>query len=48
VRGLAELLILQRIFATMEAIVADELGAGSQTFHPCHVFDLIGGTSTGG
>lgn len=47
-RGLAELLILQRIFATMEAIVADELGAGSRTFHPCHVFDLIGGTSTGG
>lgn len=48
VRGLAELLILQRIFATMEAIVADELGAGSRTLHPCHIFDLIGGTSTGG
>ncbi|KAK1828888.1 acyl transferase/acyl hydrolase/lysophospholipase [Podospora conica] len=48
VRGLAELLILQRIFATMEAIVADELGRGARTFHPCDVFDLVGGTSTGG
>ncbi|KAK5660721.1 hypothetical protein OQA88_12086 [Cercophora sp. LCS_1] len=48
VRGLAELLILQRIFNTMETIIAEELGVASQSLRPCDFFDLIGGTSTGG
>ncbi|KAK4448340.1 acyl transferase/acyl hydrolase/lysophospholipase [Podospora aff. communis PSN243] len=48
VRGLAELLILERIFNTMETIVANELGGAARPFLPSDFFDLIGGTSTGG
>lgn len=48
VRGLAELLILERIFGTMEAIVANELGDAARPLLPSDFFDLIGGTSTGG
>jgi hypothetical protein len=48
VRGFAELLILQRIFNTMEAVVANELGPTALPLLPCDFFDLIGGTSTGG
>jgi len=48
VRGLAELLILQRIFGTMEAILTEELGSDAVSLLPCDFFDLIGGTSTGG
>jgi len=48
VRGLAELLILERIFNTMESVVANELGASARPLFPSDFFDLIGGTSTGG
>ncbi|KAK0620069.1 acyl transferase/acyl hydrolase/lysophospholipase [Immersiella caudata] len=48
VRGLAELLILERIFNTMETIVANELGGAARPLLPSDFFDLIGGTSTGG
>jgi len=48
VRGLAQLLILQRIFITMHTIVVDELHADHGPLDPCDFFDLIGGTSTGG
>lgn len=48
VRGLAELLILQRIFVTMEAIITEENGIAPQSLLPSDYFDLIGGTSTGG
>ena len=47
-RGLAELLILQCIFETMEAVVANELGAAAQPLLPSNFLDLIDGTSTGG
>lgn len=39
-RGLAELLILQRIFDTMEAVVANELGAAAQPLLPSNFLDL--------
>ena len=45
---MAELLILERIFSTMEAIVANELGGAARPLLPSDFFDLIGGTSTGG
>ncbi|KAK0643728.1 acyl transferase/acyl hydrolase/lysophospholipase [Cercophora newfieldiana] len=48
VRGLAELLILERIFTTMESVVASELGDAVRPLIPSDFFDLIGGTSTGG
>src|SRR4051812_12664557 len=46
VRGLAELLILERIFSTMEVVVARELGDAARPLLPSDFFDLIGGTST--
>ncbi|KAK4215625.1 acyl transferase/acyl hydrolase/lysophospholipase [Rhypophila decipiens] len=48
VRGLAELLILQRIFNTMQTIMFDELRIDHGSLKPSDFLDLIGGTSTGG
>jgi patatin-like phospholipase/acyl hydrolase len=43
VKGLASLLILKRIFRTLQKVDGlDEIP------RPCEYFDLIGGTSTGG
>jgi hypothetical protein len=43
VKGLASLLILQRIFRTLQRL--EDL---PELPRPCDYFDLIGGTSTGG
>jgi patatin-like phospholipase/acyl hydrolase len=43
VKGLASLLILQRVFRTLQGI--ERL---PEMPRPCDYFDLIGGTSTGG
>jgi patatin-like phospholipase/acyl hydrolase len=45
VRGLSTLLILQKI---MDKLNRDRRDNGDPEVRPCDVFDLIGGTSTGG
>jgi patatin-like phospholipase/acyl hydrolase len=45
VRGLSSLIILSRL---MTRINAEREKQGKTTVKPCEVFDLIGGTSTGG
>jgi len=45
VRGLSTLLILKGL---MDRINAESRGQGRDTMKPCELFDLIGGTSTGG
>jgi hypothetical protein len=45
VRGLSTLLILK---ALMAAVNDERIKAGQSTLKPCELFDLIGGTSTGG
>ncbi|KAE8357465.1 phospholipase [Aspergillus caelatus] len=45
VRGLSTLLILQKI---MDRLNSDRRRSGRNEVKPCDVFDLIGGTSTGG
>lgn len=45
VRGLSSLYILRRIMVKMNA---ERQQRGEPDAKPCHVFDLIGGTSTGG
>lgn len=45
VRGLSTLYILKSI---MDRLNAERKEAGSPAVKPCEVFDLIGGTSTGG
>jgi hypothetical protein len=45
VRGLSTLYILQRI---MERLNFEREEAGLRPKKPCEIFDLIGGTSTGG
>jgi patatin-like phospholipase/acyl hydrolase len=45
VRGLSTLLILK---ALMAAVNAERIKVGQSAIKPCELFDLIGGTSTGG
>lgn len=45
VRGLSTLLILKRLMERTNAVRKD---AGLNSVKPCELFDLIGGTSTGG
>lgn len=45
VRGLSALLILKSL---MTRLNGQRRGAGLPSVKPCEVFDLIGGTSTGG
>ena len=45
VRGLSTLLILK---ALMAAVNDERIKAGQSAIKPCELFDLIGGTSTGG
>ena len=45
VRGLSTLLILK---ALMTAVNDERIKAGQSAIKPCELFDLIGGTSTGG
>lgn len=45
VRGLSTLYILRKI---MTKVNAERQKKGQDTVKPCQVFDLIGGTSTGG
>jgi patatin-like phospholipase/acyl hydrolase len=45
VRGLSTLLILK---ALMAAVNDGRIKAGQSAIKPCELFDLIGGTSTGG
>jgi hypothetical protein len=45
VRGLSTLLILQ---ALMARVNEERMKDGQPTIKPCELFDLIGGTSTGG
>lgn len=45
VRGLSTLLILK---ALMAAVNDERMKVGQSAIKPCQLFDLIGGTSTGG
>jgi patatin-like phospholipase/acyl hydrolase len=45
VRGLSTLLILK---ALMAAVNDERIKLGQSAIKPCELFDLIGGTSTGG
>lgn len=45
VRGLSTLYILKGI---MDKLNHDRTAAGHRTVEPCEIFDVIGGTSTGG
>lgn len=48
VRGLAELLILKKIFEVMAVMLTKRGEEPKEDLRPCDFFDLIGGTSTGG
>ena len=45
VRGLSTLYVLKQL---MRRINAERQESGEPTIKPCDIFDLIGGTSTGG
>lgn len=47
-KGLAELLILQRLFRTIRDVERKKGRQMDELPLPCEYFDLIGGTSTGG
>jgi patatin-like phospholipase/acyl hydrolase len=45
VRGLSSLLILKALMANVNA---ERIKDGKKAIKPCELFDMIGGTSTGG